>query len=83
MADLGFKFKPEEVQDSQYEPVPVGDYVCMITESEMKETKAGTGKYIQMNVEIVEGEYQGRKLIERLNIQNPNQKAVEIAFSNP
>lgn len=80
MAKLGFQFKSEDVPTSEYEPIPVGEYVCMFTESELKDTASGTGQYVQMSLEIVEGEYAGRKLIERLNIKNPNEKAVEIAY---
>jgi hypothetical protein len=80
MANLGFQFKAEEVPTSEYEPIPAGEYVCMFTESELKDTAAGTGQYIQIKLEVVEGDNAGRTLIERLNIKNPNEKAVEIAY---
>jgi hypothetical protein len=51
----------------------------MVKESDMKPTANGRGNYIQLNLEILEGEHQGRTLIERLNIDNPNQQAVDIA----
>jgi len=62
-----------------YEPIPAGWYKAVFTESEEKPTKAQTGSYLQLSAEIIEGEYQGRKLIERLNLNNPNSTAVEIA----
>lgn len=80
MADLGFQFKSEEVEVQDFTPLPEGEYVCMFTSSEMKETKAKTGQYIQLQLDVVEGEHAGRTLIERLNIKNPNEKAVEIAY---
>jgi hypothetical protein len=61
------------------EPLPAGWYKAVITESLEKPTKAQTGSYLQMTVEIIEGQYQGRKVIERLNLNNPNGTAVEIA----
>lgn len=61
------------------EPVPAGKYAVMITESEMKPTKAGNGNYLQLTFEIIEGEYKGRLLWARLNLDNPNAQAVAIA----
>ena len=62
-----------------YEPIPAGWYKAVITGSEEKPTKAQTGSYLQLSLEIIEGEYQGRKLTDRLNLNNPNQTAVYIA----
>lgn len=64
---------------ASYEPLPAGWYKAVFTESEEKPTKAQTGSYLQLTAEIIEGEHQGRKLIERLNLNNPNSTAVEIA----
>ena len=61
------------------EPVPAGKYVAMITESEMKPTKAGTGQYLQLAFEVLEGDFKGRLLWARLNLDNPNAQAVAIA----
>lgn len=82
MADLGFKFNSSEIADSKFEPLPEGEYVGMFTESKMKDTKSGDGQYIEMRFEIVEGQYAGRILFERLNIKNKNEQAVEIAYQN-
>lgn len=61
------------------EPIPAGWYKAVITQSEEKPTKAQTGSYLQMTVEVIEGEHAGRKAFERLNLNNPNATAVEIA----
>jgi hypothetical protein len=51
----------------------------MIVESAVKPTKAGTGKYLQLDWQILEGEYKNRSpLWDRLNIQNPNAVAQKI-----
>ena len=70
MAELGFQFKSEEVEGGEFELLPEAEYVGMFTESEVKDTKAGTGQYIQMKFEIVEGDKTGRVLFERLNTKN-------------
>jgi hypothetical protein len=61
------------------DPIPDGKYVAVITDSEMKPTKSGTGNYLQMTFQIVEGEYANRLLWVRLNLDNPNATAVDIA----
>jgi hypothetical protein len=74
----GFDANAIEPQQS-LEPIPAGWYRAVITASEEKPTKAQTGSYLQMSVEVIEGQHQGRKVFERLNLNNPNQTAVEIA----
>lgn len=74
----GFDATQVAEQDS-FEPIPAGWYDVMITDSEQKMTKAGTGSYLQMRLDVTSGQYEGRVLFERLNLDNPNQTAVEIA----
>lgn len=63
-----------------YEPLPAGWYKCVIVGSEEKPTKAQTGSYLQLALEVIEGPMQGRKLTDRLNLNNPNSTASEIAY---
>jgi hypothetical protein len=73
-------FNAEEQQGMlSFEPLPKGDYIAMATDSDMKDTKAGTGKYLQFEWQLIDGAYKGRKLWARLNLVNPNQTAVDIA----
>lgn len=62
------------------EPLPAGWYKAVITASEEKPTKAQTGSYLQLTLEVIEGKEQGRKLTDRLNLNNPNATASEIAY---
>lgn len=73
-------FNAAEIEPTgSYDPIPAGWYKVVFTSAEEKPTKAQTGSYLQLSVEVIEGEHQGRKLVERLNLNNPNQTAVEIA----
>lgn len=75
-------FNANEVQPSSgFEPIPAGKYVAVINDDIMKDTRSGTGRYLQLEFEIIEGEYRGRKLWSRLNLENPNAQAVQIARS--
>ena len=79
MANLsGFNAAEVEPQGS-FEPIPAGWYTAMITDSEFKATKNGNGEYLQLRLDVIEGEHEGRVLFDRLNLNNPNQTAVEIA----
>ena len=62
-----------------FDPIPAGKYVAVITDSETKPTKKGDGSYLELTLQIVEGEYKNRMLWSRLNLDNPSAKAVEIA----
>jgi hypothetical protein len=64
---------------SSFDPIPAGKYLAAITESEMKPTKAGTGHYLQLTFQVLDGPHKGRLLWARLNLDNPNAQAVEIA----
>ena len=73
-------FNANEVEPSVgYEAIPAGKYQAVIVESDMKPNKAGTGEYLQLEFEVIEGEFKGRKLWTRLNLHNPNPDAVRMA----
>ena len=50
---------------TSYEPLPSNWYKCVITDTEKKPTKAMTGSYLQLTIEVIEGEYQGRKVFDQ------------------
>jgi hypothetical protein len=41
-----------------------------------------TGSYLQLTIEVIEGQHAGRKVFDRLNLDNPNSVAVQIAQSS-
>lgn len=59
--------------------LPAGTYECCIVESGMFPTKSGNGSFLKLTFEVVSGEFAGRKLWARLNLDNPSKTAVEIA----
>ncbi|MDP1560091.1 MAG: DUF669 domain-containing protein [Pirellulaceae bacterium] len=62
-----------------FEPIPAGKYLAVITDSEMKPNKAGTGSLLQLTFQVIEGDYENRLLWTRLNLDHPNATAVQIA----
>ncbi len=56
-------FDANEVAPSTgFDPIPAGKYVAVINDSGEKENKAGTGSYLQLECESLEGNYKGRRL---------------------
>ena len=79
MADL-HGFDAQQVEPTtEFAPLPAGKYLAMITDSELKPTKSGTGQYLQLTFQILEGDCQGRCVWARLNLHNDNATAVKIA----
>ena len=74
-----FNAKDSEKMGS-FEPVPAGWYIAQIVKSEYKATAAKTGHYLTCQFKIVEPEeHKGRVVFNLMNLDNPNQTAVEIA----
>ncbi len=81
MADLGMDFDPADVPESDrnFDPIPAGAYAVQVVESEVADTKSGNGQQLVLTFEIVEGQYEKRKLWDRLNIRHTNEMAQSIA----
>lgn len=69
----------EPMPSRSFEPLPKGDYEMMIVKSDVKPTQAGTGHYIELEMHVLGGEHSGRRIWERLNVDNPNKTAQDIA----
>lgn len=74
-----YSFNAAEVEPSTgFDLIPSGDYVAVINDAELKDNKAGNGKYISFEFEIIEGDFTGRKIWSNLNVEHPNAEAVKI-----
>lgn len=69
----------EPMQPRSYAPLPDGEYEMIITKSDVKPTKAGNGHYLELEMQVIGGEHSGRRHWERLNVDNPNKQAEDIA----
>jgi hypothetical protein len=79
MASLGFTFDHTAVdQTDSFEPLPPGEYVVEVVDSEVRPTKAGDGAYISLQLRVVDGEYENRRIFTNINHRNPNPKAQAI-----
>ena len=77
MAILNFNATTVEPA-GEFTALPAGIYTAQITESELKQTKSGTGHYLQLTWRVLDGQYANRLIFERLNIANANETAQKI-----
>ncbi len=76
----GLNFDANQVAPTtDFEPIPAGKYLAVITGSEIKPTKSGNGSYLELCFQVLDGPYKNRLLWSRLNLDNPNRQAVEIS----
>lgn len=80
MAFLNEEFNVNELPqgNGNFEPLPAGWYTATISQSDLKDTKAGNGQYIKLRYDITGPTHQGRVVFGNLNIKNANPKAEEI-----
>jgi hypothetical protein len=79
MANIG-NFNAHEVDPAQeYQPLPPNDYIVQIVRSEWKQNSKQNGHYVELEMDVLDGEHTGKKVFDRLNLDNPNAQAVEIA----
>ena len=79
MANLN-GFDASQVEPSKgFEPIPAGKYLASISASESKVNKESAGSHLLLTFVVLEGEFAGRNVWARLNLDNPNPTAVKIA----
>lgn len=78
---LGGSFDASTVEmDNKYELLPEGEYLCIIEDTEMRDTAKVGGKMLVISMSVLTGPNEGAKLTERLNLVNDNETAVKIAY---
>jgi len=73
-------FDPKSVPPAVgFEPLPRGEYLCVMSSSEMKATSKGNGEYLALTFTVIEGQHADRKIFDYLNLVNPSLMTVNIA----
>jgi len=72
-------FDAKQVEPNSFDVLPAGEYDAVIVSSTVEATSKGDGKFLKLELQILNGEFQNRKTWDRLNLWNPSAKAVEIA----
>ena len=77
-----FNFDSSNVAPQQtMGPLPAGQYLAHITESDVVDLKSGNGQGLKLTFEVIEGQFKGRKVWESLNVVHTNETAQGIAQS--
>lgn len=71
-------FEVEAKPDDQFDVLPAGTYGAMVSAFEIKATKNRDGSYAEIEFQITDQQYAGRKIWGRYTLQNPNSQAVQI-----
>ena len=58
--------------------IPPGTYRAVITKCPLTNTKAGTGTYLKMDLQIISGEHKNQHLFHNLTMTNKNPNAVRM-----
>lgn len=77
MANISFDATTVQ-PDEGFTPIPAGTYLAAIVDSDVKQTKAGTGYYLQATWRVLDGQHKGRLIFDRINVRNANQVAEQI-----
>lgn len=80
MGDLNVK-REDLPAGSGYKALPTGWYPCVIAKVEWRKTKSGQGRYLQLELKVIETHYTGRLIWDRLNLEHPNPEAVAFSRS--
>jgi hypothetical protein len=79
MAQLGYTYDPTAHDpDGRPDPFPAGRTKFMILNTDVRTTKAGTGSYLWIELEVNSGPHAGRRWWDQITLSNPNSQAVEI-----
>lgn len=80
MASIFFDASTVAPQSSS-NPLPAGTYLAHVMESSIAPLKTGNGQALKLTLEILDGQFKGKRVWEHLNIQHTNEEAQRIAQS--
>lgn len=72
----------DHVEASGFDPIPSANYELRAVQIELKDTRDLTGKYINVQFEVLGPNYAGRMIFSKFNVKNRNPQAVEIALGD-
>jgi hypothetical protein len=76
---LGGDFNANAVEPARsFDPIPAGWYAVEIDKAMVKDTAAKTGKYLKLELIVLDEPHNGRHLFANIPLANPNPQAVEI-----
>jgi hypothetical protein len=78
---MSFGYDPARAAEvPDFDAPPAGDYKCIVTDCEDKESERTGGKYLKLTMQILDGKHKGSIITDMINYENANPKAEEIAW---
>lgn len=59
--------------------LPAGTYLAHVTESDIRPLASGNGEGLKLTLEIIDGQYKGRRVWDNMNIQHTSETTQRIA----
>ena len=75
---VGLSVNYEDLPDDTNVTLPDGEYMVLIEEAYVQENNNKDGHFIFVKFKVTQGQYRGVNVVNRYNIANPNEQAVNI-----
>lgn len=80
MSNINFDARKVDPQ-APFAPLPAGEYIVQVVISEVKSNRAGTGQYLALQLEVLDGEFKNRRLFCNITLSHTNSTAQQIGQS--
>jgi hypothetical protein len=77
---IGGEYEYDGSARQEFTALPPGNYLAMATKAQVKDTKDGTGKYLSVQFQILDGEHARRIVFANYNIKNKSPQATQIGL---
>jgi hypothetical protein len=71
-------FDPTTQEGNSWDVLPVGVYVAQIVEASIQRPQSGDGYYVALTWKIIEGDYEGRQVWQRITYLHSSEQAQTI-----
>lgn len=74
LSDITFNAaSSQSATGSKFEPLPAGTYRVTVFESEKRRNKKDNGNYVVLNMQVVSGDYKGRRVRQFFNVEHDDE----------
>lgn len=81
MAILNGQFDATQFTPTDRSLIPAGTYKAVIKKTEIRNNSNGTGQHLNLEINLIEGQFKDRKVWENLNCWHESKKTSEIAWA--
>ena len=71
-------FDPETQEGNSWELLPVDEYVAQVVEASVQQPNSGDGYYLALTWKIIEGDFEGRQVWQRITFLHSSEQAQTI-----